>query len=111
MVYVLFVYAVIAVSLSIGNMIITLFETENETNVLYVAFFRQIETYWELDDDLNAVGIIIVLFLESLFIFPSNVILLFFKAVDNVAQVAWDLFKQVFRKRSKIEEGEHERAD
>ena len=72
LVYVLFVYAVIAVSLSIGNMIITLFETENETNVLYVAFFRQIETYWELDDDLNAVGIIIVLFLESLFIFPNS---------------------------------------
>ena len=99
----LIIYAMIALTTTIGGSIISLFETEYERNIFIVAFYPQIETVRSLCYELNMAGLIIVLVVETVFLLPCNVILLIAKIIEYAVTGAWALFKKVFKRK---EEGE-----
>lgn len=99
----LILYAAMAITAFIGGFLISYIEGEDETNVLAFAFHLQIETISNLYDDLNTVGIIIVLIVETAFLLPCNIILMLVKIIEYAVIGAWNLFKKAFRRK---EDGE-----
>ena len=94
------IYFIIVTMICVVGSMITFFEAENEKNIFAFAFYLQIETFKFFKNELNIVGIIIVLTIETIFLLPLNIILLLIKSCMYLTQGFWFLFKKVFRKRN-----------
>lgn len=96
---ILTIYMILALYGCIAGGIFTAFATENEKNILMCAFYLQIILYENLKGELNAIGIIIVLIVSSVFLLPCNFLILTIKTLVLVCGLFWAMFKHVFRKK------------
>ena len=86
---------------SIINGMFTAFDAEHETNYLKYAFHTQICMWKDQKDELNLAGRIILCGLLTVWILPSNLLLLFIKCLVWILNWAWNIFSYIFRKREK----------
>lgn len=100
------IYLVLVLYGCIVGGIITAFETENETNILACAFYIQKAFVYEnLKGELNAAGIVIVVIVSSVFLLPCNILILAIKTIVRACSLFWTVFKRIFAKTSKTQEG------
>ncbi len=97
-------YIIVVVMIGVVGSMITFSEAENEKNIFTFTFYLQRETFKSFKNELNIVGIIIILTIETIFLLPLNVVLLLIKSCMYLTQSFWFLFKKVFRKRNEEKE-------
>ena len=76
----------------------TLFD-ENEPNILKHAFYFQCEIYNSLHEEINLAGVLIVLIVSSIFLFPCNLVLLVIHIIIKIIYLFWEGFKKIFKKK------------
>lgn len=97
---VLLVIYVIIVSFSalIGGAI-TANETDYETNILKKAFYLQREAWRQNKDELNIVGLILLIVGITLCCWAANLLILVIMSLGYGLEKSWKLFKYIFRKK------------
>lgn len=80
--------------------IVTMFEAENESNIFKFSFYVQRRILSNLlYNEINKFGCAIALFVITIIIFPSNIIMLALKILMVSCSAGWNLFKRIFRRR------------
>lgn len=92
------IYFVVSLVATIANIILT-YDDCGETNLFKYAFNTQI-TFWHgFSDELNLAGLILVMIFVSIFLWPSNILLLIEKILEWVGKFLWECFLFIFGKR------------
>lgn len=81
------------------NLLCTMYDAEYENNVFRYAFNTQIDLWINYEEDLNTVGIIILLTVVTVFLLPSNLALMLIKIVEYICKGVWRFFLTAFKKR------------
>lgn len=93
------IYSLISFIVCITGIIVTVPETEDETNIIVCSFYLQLLLYARMKDNINTAGIAIVLIALSVFLLPCNLLLLLYELIVILRGLTWTLFKWIFKKR------------
>ena len=92
-------YVVVGLISGFLSMMITLFDEEDEDNLILFAFHIQRVCLDNLRDEINATGLFIILVLTAPFLFPGNILLGLIWITRWLCGVVWRGFKYVFKRR------------
>ena len=95
----LVIYAVVVSFSSLIGGAITANETEYESNILKKAFYLQREAWRKNKDELNIVGLILLIVGITLCCWLANLLVLFVMIIGYVLEKSWKFFKYIFRKK------------
>ena len=100
---IIFLCLITFVPASIFNIIVTSTENETEENMLKFSFASQINCWENSAEEINLVGRILLMIFLTIFLFPSNALLLGARIVIFLGDMIWKGFKWAFKKRKKKE--------
>ena len=100
---IIFLCLITFVPISVFNIAVTTAENETEENLLKYAFASQINCWKNSAEEINLVGRILLMMFLTIFLFPSNVLLLGARIVIFLGDMIWKGFKWAFKKRKKKE--------
>lgn len=97
----LVIYAVVVSFSALIGGAITANETEYESNILKKAFYLQREAWRKNKDELNIVGLILLIVGITLCCWLANLLILVIMSFGYVLNKIWKIFKYIFRKKDK----------
>jgi len=92
-------YMILCIVCSVLAGLFSTMETDYERNILKLAFYVQRQAWNVNADDINTIGLCIIIFFITLFVWPANLTLLVILIFIKLFGLIWKSFKYLFRKR------------